>query len=84
MITRKLYTVAEWFSPDLNFLVQTTAGTFNFVMIFVAVQTSSLLLGLLGTGGLFLYFSGVCGVMTVFIALCVPETGGKMYCTIKS
>ena len=79
----KLSTVAEWFSPDLNFVVQTTAGTFNFVMIFVAVQTSSLLLGLLGTGGLFLYFSGVCGAMTVFIALCVPETGGNMYCNIK-
>ena len=52
-------------------------------MIFVAVQTSSLLLGLLGTGGLFLYFSGVCGAMTLFIVLCVPETGGKMYCTVR-
>ena len=70
---------AEWFSPELKPVVQTVAITSNFVMIFVAVQTSGLLLGLLGTGGLFLYFCGVCAAMTLFIAACVPETGGKMY-----
>ena len=48
-------------------------------MIFVAVQTSGLILGLLSTGGLFLYFCGVCGAMTLFIAAFVPETGGNMY-----
>ena len=64
-------------------MVQTASISLSFLMIFVAVQTSGLILGLLGTGGLFLYFSGVCGAMTVFIALCVPETGGNMYCNIK-
>ena len=72
-------TAGEWFSPDLKSLVQTSFITFNFLMIFVAVQTSGLLLGLLGTGGLFLYFCGVCGAMTLFIAAFVPETGGNMY-----
>ena len=71
--------LAEWFSPELKPVVQTAAITSNFVMIFVAVQSSGLVLGLLGTPGLFLYFSGVCGAMTLFIAACVPETGGKMY-----
>ena len=74
-----IFTAGEWFSPDLKSLVQTSLITFNFLMIFVAVQTSGLLLGLLGTPGLFLYFCGVCGAMTLFIAACVPETGGNMY-----
>ena len=73
------FTAGEWFSPDLKSLVQTSLITFNFLMIFVAVQTSGLILGLLGTGGLFLYFCGVCGAMTLFIAGFVPETGGNMY-----
>ena len=72
-------TAGEWFSPDLKSLVQTSLITFNFLMIFVAVQTSGLLLGLLGTGGLFLYFCAVCAAMTIFIVIAVPETGGKMY-----
>ena len=71
--------LAEWFSPELKPTVQTAAITSNFLMIFVAVQTSGLVLTHLGTGGLFLYFCGVCGAMTLFIAACVPETGGKMY-----
>ena len=75
-----IYIIAgEWFSPDLKSLVQTSLITFNFLMIFVAVKTSGLLLGLLGTGGLFLYFGGVCGALTLFIAAFVPETGGNMY-----
>ena len=74
-----IFTAGEWFSPDLKSLVQTSLITFNFLMIFVAVQTSGLLLGLLGTPGLFLYFCGVCAAMTLFIAACVPETGGNMY-----
>ena len=74
-----IFTAGEWFSPDLKSLVQTSLITFNFLMIFVAVQTSGLILGLLGTGGLFLYFCAVCGAMTIFIVLAVPETGGKMY-----
>ena len=77
--TLSIFTAGEWFSPDLKSLVQTSLITFNFLMIFVAVQTSGLLLGLLGTGGLFLYFCGVCGAMTLFIAIFVPETGGQMY-----
>ena len=71
--------LAEWFSPELKPVVQTAAITSNFVMIFVAVQSSGLVLGLLGTPGLFLYFCSVCAAMTLFIAACVPETGGNMY-----
>ena len=70
---------AEWFSPELKPVVQTVAITSNFVMIFVAVQSSGLILAILGTPGLFLYFCAVCGAMTIFIVLAVPETGGKMY-----
>ena len=70
---------AEWFSPELKPVVQTVAITSNFVMIFVAVQSSGLLLAILGTPGLFLYFCAVCAAMTLFIAACVPETGGNMY-----
>ena len=68
---------AEWFSPDLKSVVQTASISLSFLMIFVAVQ--SLVLAHLGTPGLFLYFSGVCGLNTIFIAVCVPETGGEMY-----
>ena len=71
--------LAEWFSPELKPVVQTAAITSNFLMIFVAVQTSGLILTQLGTGGLFLYFCGVSAAMTLFIAGFVPETGGNMY-----
>ena len=70
---------AEWFSPDLKSVVQTASISLSFLMIFVAVQTSGLVLAHLGTPGLFLCFSGVCGLNTIFIAVCVPETGGGMY-----
>ena len=60
-------------------MVQTASISLSFLMIFVAVQTSGLVLAHLGTPGLFLYFSGVCGLNTIFIAVCVPETGGEMY-----
>ena len=70
---------AEWFSPDVKSVVQTVAITTNYVMTWVAVQTSGFVLAQLGTGGLFLYFCGVCGAMTLFIAIFVPETGGRMY-----
>ena len=70
---------AEWFSPELKSVVQTASISLGFLMMWVAVQSSSLILAHLGTGGLFLYFCGVCGAMTLFIAACVPETGGNMY-----
>ena len=70
---------AEWFSPDVKSVVQTVAITTNYVMTWVAVQSSGFILAQLGTGGLFLYFCGVCGAMTTFIAIFVPETGGRMY-----
>ena len=60
-------------------VVQTVAITTNYVMTWVAVQSSGFVLAQLGTGGLFLYFCAVCGAMTIFIVLAVPETGGKMY-----
>jgi len=71
--------MAEWFSPDLKSVVSTCSITCSFFMIFLAVQTSNMIMGWLGTAGLFLYFSGICMLMTLFIAVCVPETGGKMY-----
>ena len=70
---------AEWFSPELKSVVQTASISLGFLMMWVAVQSSSLILAHLGTGGLFLYFCGVCGAMTLFIAAFVPETGGNMY-----
>ena len=71
--------MAEWFSPDLKSLVSTSLITFSFLMIFLAVQTSNIILAHLGTSGLFFYFSGICAMMTLFIALFVPETHGKTF-----
>ena len=71
--------IAEWFPPDLKSLVNTSLITFSFLMVFLAVQTSNIILSFVGTGGLFLYFCGVCFLMTIFVAVFVPETHGKMY-----
>ena len=60
-------------------MVQTASISLGFLMMWVAVQSSSLILAHLGTGGLFLYFCAVCAAMTIFIVIAVPETGGKMY-----
>ena len=81
MFSNTLYycIAAEWFSPELKSVVQTASISLGFLMMWVAVQSSSLILAHLGTGGLFLYFCGVCGAMTLFIAIFVPETGGQMY-----
>ena len=70
---------AEWFTPDLKSLVNTFMITFNFFMIFIAVQSSNILLSFIGTGGLFLYFCLICLLKTIFIVIFVPETHGNLY-----
>jgi len=75
--------MAEWFTPDLKSIVSGTLITQNFVMIFLAVQTTHPILQLVGTSGLFVYFCAVCAVKTVFIAIFVPETHGKLYSSMK-
>jgi len=71
--------MGEWFTPDLKAVVNTSLITYSFLMIFLAVQTSNLLIGILGTGGLFLYFCSICGLMTIFVTIFVPETHGRLY-----
>merc|ERR1711955_76802 len=61
--------MAEWFSPDLKSIVNTSMITHSFIMVFFAVQTSSLIQGFIGTAGLFLYFFGICIFMTIFVGV---------------
>ena len=71
--------VAEWFSPDLKSLVTSSLITFQFLMIFIAVQTTTPIINLVGNSGLFIYFCLVCAIKTVAIVLFVPETHGRTY-----
>merc|ERR1712243_209936 len=71
--------MAEWFSPDLKSIVNTSMITHSFIMVFFAVQTSSLIQGFIGTAGLFLYFFGICIFMTIFVGVFVPETNWNLY-----
>ena len=71
--------VAEWFSSDLKSLVSSSIITFQFLMIFIAVQTTDLIIDLVGNSGLFIYFCLVCAIKTFVIVLFVPETHGKTY-----
>jgi hypothetical protein len=36
-------------------------------------------MSLLGSAGIFFYFSSVCFIMTVFVAAAVPETHGQTF-----
>ena len=73
------YFSAEWFTADLKAIVNITMTPLHFSMIFIAVQTSSVLLEMLGTAGLFFYFCGISIFMTLFVTIFVPETNGKLY-----
>ena len=70
---------AEWFSPDLKSLVSSSLITFQFLMIFIAVQTTAPIINLVGNSGLFIYFCLVCAIKTFVIILFVPETHGRTY-----
>ena len=71
--------VAEWFSSDLKSLVSSSIITFQFLMIFIAVQTTGPIIDLVGNSGLFIYFCLVCAINTFVVVLFVPETHGKTY-----
>ena len=71
--------VAEWFSSDLKSLVSSSIITFQFLMIFIAVQTTGPIIDLVGNSGLFIYFCLVCAIKTFVIILFVPETHGRTY-----
>ena len=71
--------VAEWFSSDLKSLVSSSIITFQFLMIFIAVQTTTPIINLVGNAGLFIYFCLVCAIKTLAIVLFVPETHGRTY-----
>ena len=53
--------------------------TFQFLMIFIAVQTTGPIIELVGNSGLFVFFCFVCAIKTVFVIIFVPETHGKTY-----
>jgi len=75
--------MAEWFPPSLKGLVTGILVTLQFGFIFLAVQLSSTLLQLLGTGGLFLYFSAVSVLNLIVVVVFVPETHGLTYLESK-
>jgi len=75
--------MAEWFTPDLKSVVSGSLITLQFFMIFSAVQTTNPIIEIIGNAGLFTYFCSVCAVNTVFIAVFVPETHGKLYSSVK-
>ena len=77
----KYLNAAEWFPPDLKSLVSSSLITFQFFMIFVAVQTTAPIINLVGNSGLFIYFCLVCAIKTFIIVLMVPETHGRTYAT---
>ena len=53
--------------------------TFQFLMIFIVVQTTDPIINLVGNSGLFIYFCLVCAIKTFVIVLLVPETHGRTY-----
>jgi hypothetical protein len=57
--------------------------TLQFFIIFAAVQTTNPIIEMVGNSGLFIYFCAVCAVNTIFIAVFVPETHGKLYSSLK-
>jgi len=71
--------MGEWFAPELASIVTSSLITIQFAFIFIAVQITSSMMTLLGPGGLFLYFSSVCALNTLFVALMVPETHGQTF-----
>merc|ERR1719334_378762 len=71
--------MGEWFVPELKSLVSMILITLQFFFIFVAVQTTDVIIDLIGNSGFFIYSCAICAVNTVFIAIYVPETNGKLY-----
>jgi len=71
--------MAEWFPTELKSIVSSTVIPASFGSIFLSAKLSDLLLSFLGPSGLFVYFSSVCGLHTVFVTLMVPETHGLLY-----
>jgi hypothetical protein len=47
--------------------------------MFAAVQTTNLIIEMVGDSGLFMVFCAFCAANTLFIAMLVPETHGKLY-----
>jgi len=76
--------MAEWFAPELKSVVSGTLMSVQFAGIFIAVQITASMLALLGTGGLFLYFSCVCAANTIFVVLMVPETHGQTFSSLET
>ena len=74
-----IHIAAEWFSSDLKSLVSSSIITFQFLMIFIAVQTTGPIINLVGNSGLFIFFCTVCAVKTAFVIMFVPETDGKTF-----
>ena len=70
---------AEWFPPDLKSVVSSSLITFQFFMIFVAVQTTGPIITLVGNSGLFIYFCSICALKTLVIVILVPETHGRTF-----
>ena len=75
--------MTEWFPSSLKGLAAGILVPLQYGSIFVAVQLTSSLLAVLGTGGLFLYFSGVSVVNTLVVAFMVPESHGLTYLESK-
>ena len=46
-------------------------------------QMTSSIMSILGTGGLFIYFSAICALNTLFVVLMVPETHGQTFSAMR-
>ena len=79
-----IHIAAEWFSSDLKSLVSSSIITFQFLMIFIAVQTTGPIIDLVGNSGLFVFFCLVCAIKTIFVVIFVPETHGKTFAQRKT
>ena len=75
----KHFITAEWFPPDLKSVVSSSLITFQFFMIFVAVQTTGPIINLVGNSGLFIYFCTICALKTLTVVMLVPETHGRTF-----
>ena len=52
---------------------------YQFLMIFVAVQTTHPVISIVDTAGLFILYSVICVTKTLVVFFLVPETHGKTY-----
>ncbi|EFA10574.1 Facilitated trehalose transporter Tret1-2 homolog-like Protein [Tribolium castaneum] len=69
--------MGEIFTPKSKGVATSVSAAFNWVMAFTVTNQYQNLNEMLGVGGTFMAFGGICALGVLFIALLVPETKGK-------